>query len=186
MFYKKQQLFLEREQKYFFLGSYYSAQLIYCVANIYSIWWDYWLILGPLDVIPSFTWHFFWKKPCPVDKPYPPAPLMLCGGCSVLVDLFIMVVIVGMIGLVTHIMIGVSILDWYDLFCLNKGNVVILQVIFFFFSWSDLNKLINPCICLHLQFGTSGLFFLPLSPETLHWTIFTSSVDVCRHVLQTR
>lgn len=47
------------------------------------------------------------------------------------VDLFIMVVIVGMIALVTHIMISVSILDRYDLFCLNKGNVFILQVIFF-------------------------------------------------------
>lgn len=56
---------------------------------------------------------------------------MLCGGRSVSVDLFIMVVIVGMIALVTHIMISVSILDRYDLFCLNKGNVFILQVIFF-------------------------------------------------------
>lgn len=74
-----------------------------------------------------------------MDKPYPPVPLMLCGGCLMLVVLFIMVVIVGMIALVI-IIISVSILDWYDLFCLNKGNVFIFQVIF----PSDLNKLINP------------------------------------------
>lgn len=153
MFYKINNCF-GKEQS-IFLGSYYSAQLINCVANIYNIWWDYWFILGPLDVIPSFTWYFFWKKPCPVDKPYPPVPLMLCGGCSVLVVLFIMVLIVGMIALVIHIMISVSILDWYDLFCLNKGNVFIFQVIFFF--WSDLNKLINPYICLHLESDVTGL-----------------------------
>lgn len=51
-----------------------------------------------------------------------------------------MVVIVGMIALVIIIIISVSILDWYDLFCLNKGNVFIFQVIFL----SDLNKLLNP------------------------------------------
>lgn len=51
-----------------------------------------------------------------------------------------MVVTVGMIALVIIIIISVSILDWYDLFCLNKGNVFIFQVIFL----SDLNKLLNP------------------------------------------
>lgn len=111
------------------------------VVQRYS-WWDSWLELGLLDVILLFTWAFFWNKPCPMDKPYLPVPLMLYGGCSLLVVLFIMVVIVGMIALVINLIISVSILDWYDLFCLNKGNVLIFQVTFFFLS--DLNKQINP------------------------------------------
>lgn len=44
-----------------------------------------------------------------------------------LVVLFIMVDIVGMIALVSNIIISVL-----DLFCLNKGNVFIFQVILFF------------------------------------------------------
>lgn len=62
-----------------------------------------------------------------MDKPYPLVPLMLYGGCSMLVVLFIMVDIVGMIALVSNIIISVL-----DLFCLNKGNVFIFQVILFF------------------------------------------------------
>lgn len=46
-----------------------------------------------------------------MDKPYLPVPLMLYGGCSLLVVLFIMVVIVGMIALVINLIISVSILD---------------------------------------------------------------------------
>lgn len=159
MFYKISNCFGKGKQS-IFLGSYYSAQLICCVANICSIWWDCWLLSGPLDVIPSLTWYFFWKKPCPVDKPYPPVPWCCVVGCSVLVVSFLMVVIVGMIALVIHIMISVSRLDRYELFCLNKGNVFIFQVIFFlvfFFSWSDLNKPVNPCRCLHLESDVSRL-----------------------------
>lgn len=57
------------------------------------------------------------------------SPLMLYGGCLMLIVLFTIVVIVGMIALV--MIISVSILDRYDLFCLNKGNVFIFSGDFF-------------------------------------------------------
>lgn len=142
---------------------YFSWQLLFCTIDLLCCKYLQYLMrlltyIGPTGCN-TFIYliFFFWKKPCPVDKPYPPVPMMLCGGCSVLVVLFIMVVIVGMIALVIHIMIGVSILDWYDLFCLNKGNVFIFQVIFFFF-WSDLNKLINPYTWLQLESDITRLW----------------------------
>lgn len=47
----------------------------------------------------------------PHGKAIPSSPLMLYGGCLMLVVLFIMVVIVGMIALVIIIIISVSTLD---------------------------------------------------------------------------
>lgn len=69
---------------------------------------------------------------------------MLCGGCLMLVVIFIMVVIVGMIELVIIIMniiiISVTILDWYDLFQQRECIYISGD---FFPPPSDLNKLLN-------------------------------------------